>query len=219
MAADAFDEGTTEMAKSAPIENVIFDMGQVLLRFDGMMFARVFTDSEEDAVLLDEALFSSPAWPLLDSGTISEETMEMVAGNRLPERLHANLREAMADWDLHQPAIPETNELASRMKDAGLGLYLLSNAGVRFRRARNRIPCYPLLDGCVVSAFERLMKPDPRIYRLVCDRFGLAAESCLFVDDNPDNVEGAGVAGMQGYVFDDAAGLERFMAERGMSLS
>ena len=39
------------------IENVIFDMGNVLLRFDGMLFSRIFTKNEDDARLLDEALF------------------------------------------------------------------------------------------------------------------------------------------------------------------
>ena len=41
------------------IENVIFDMGNVLLRFDGMLFSRIFTKDEGDARLLNEALFAN----------------------------------------------------------------------------------------------------------------------------------------------------------------
>ena len=44
------------------IENVIFDMGNVLLRFDGMLFSRIFTKDEDDARLLNEALFAHPSW-------------------------------------------------------------------------------------------------------------------------------------------------------------
>lgn len=43
------------------IENVIFDMGNVLLRFDGMLFSRIFTKDEDDARLLNEALFANPS--------------------------------------------------------------------------------------------------------------------------------------------------------------
>ena len=40
-------------------------------------------------------------------------------------------------------------------------------------------------------------KPDPAIYQLLCERYGLTPAECLFVDDNADNCEGARIAGMQ----------------------
>ena len=98
------------------IENVIFDMGNVLLRFDGMLFSRIFTKDEDDARLLNEALFAHPSWSLLDAGVIDEDTMERIAQTRLPERLHAALHGALTEWDLHQPPIPGTNELARRLR-------------------------------------------------------------------------------------------------------
>lgn len=200
------------------IENVIFDMGNVLLRFDGMLFSRIFTKDEDDARLLDEALFANPSWALLDAGVIDEDTMERIAQTRLPKHLHAALHSALTEWDLHQPPIPGTNELARRLHEAGRGIYLLSNAGLRFERACTRIPCWSLIDGWVVSAFERLMKPDPSIYLLLCDRYGLEPSSCLFVDDNEDNVIGARAAGLAAYLFDDAKGLEAELRRRGTVL-
>lgn len=194
------------------IENVVFDMGGVLLQFDGMLFAREYCSTEEDARLLADAFFCAPEWPLLDAGAINESTMERIARGRLPERLHATLHECARTWDSHQPAIPETSEVARHLHDAGLDLYVLSNAGIRFERQKHRIPAYPLFSGTVCSAFEHLMKPDPLIYQLLCDRFELRPETCLFVDDNPANVEGAEVAGMRGYVFDgDASALEGYV--------
>ena len=59
------------------------------------------------------------------------------------------------------------------------------------------MPAWELMDGAVVSGEERLMKPEPAIYHLLCERYGLLAEECLFVDDNADNCEGARVAGMR----------------------
>jgi 2-haloacid dehalogenase len=62
----------------------------------------------------------------------------------------------------------------------------------------------------VVSAHERLVKPDAAIYRLLLDRNGLDAARCLFVDDSAQNVHGARAVGMRAHHFRDA---ERLAAE------
>ena len=52
--------------------------------------------------------------------------------------------------------------------------------------------------GVVISADEKLVKPDAAIYRRLTDRFGLDPAQCLFVDDMPANVAGAQAVGWQG---------------------
>lgn len=199
------------------IKNVIFDMGGVLMTFNGMRFARIFTDNEADAELLDRALFNRFEWSLLDAGVIGHETMQRVAEAALPERLHANLHECIAHWPEHSEPIPATNALVPRLKEHGLGVYLLSNASTRIDEQLGHCPAYPNMDGRVVSGEERLMKPDPAIYRLLCDRYELDPATCLFVDDNLNNCIGAEVAGMQSFHFAGdparaAADLERRLA-------
>ena len=179
------------------IKNVVFDMGNVLMLFDGPYFSAQFTDNEADAVALQRALFGSPAWNLLDSGTISYDTMLRVARAHLDERLWPNLDACFAGWAAYSTPIEETNALAAELKREGYGIYLLSNAGTRIHDQLNHMPAWSLMDGAVVSGEERLMKPDPAIYQLLCERYGLLAEECLFVDDNADNCEGARVAGMR----------------------
>ena len=205
-------------SQNTPVQNVVFDMGGVPLDFNGPLFSHVFTTNEEDAAALDAALFSSPAWPLLDAGAITEETIERMAQARLPERLWPNLRECMAHWHEHQPVIPETSTLVERLHAAGYGCYVLSNAGTRFWRQKDRIPSFSVMDGWVVSAYEHLMKPDPAIYALLCQRYELDPSSCLFVDDNQDNVEGARKAGMSAYRFTTAADLEVHLGDFGITL-
>ena len=61
---------------------------------------------------------------------------------------------------------------------------------------RSDIPFLSGFDGIVVSGDERLLKPDPAIYRLLLDRYGLEAEDCVFIDDSKANVEGAREVGM-----------------------
>ncbi len=198
------------------IRNIVFDVGGVLLRFDGRLFARPYVKDDTDAELLDAALFSSPFWLLLDAGAISEETMERIAADTLPERLRSALHECFAGWHNRQPVIAETNELAIRLHEKGYGCYILSNAGTRFSRLKDRIPSLPCMDGWVASAFERIMKPDPAIYLTLCERYGLRPEECLFVDDNIANVRGAEVAGMMGHLFVGADELECHLRELGV---
>ena len=80
---------------------VIFDVGNVLMTFDGRRFSRIFTDTEADAQLLYAALFDRPEWSLLDAGAISHDTMRRIAEAALPERLHPNLRACMDHWHEH----------------------------------------------------------------------------------------------------------------------
>ena len=183
------------------VKNVIFDMGNVLMTFDGPRFSSIFTDTPEDAALLQDALFGSPLWVLLDSGTISHETMTRYAENHLPERLYPNLHACIARWPDYSVPIEEVNDLAIRLKGEGYGIYVLTNANTRVMEQLGHAPALPFIDGYLVSAAERLMKPDPEIFRLICERFELNPTDCLFVDDNEDNCIGARVAGMHAYHF------------------
>lgn len=200
------------------IKNLVFDMGGVLMEFDGKLFARHFTSDEADAEALNAAIFDNDKWPLLDAGVVSEDTILTLALRKLPERLHDTARELFATWHLYQPVKQDTNDLVVRLHEAGYGCYLLSNAGIRWWHQKDRIPSFPVMDGWMVSAWERLMKPDPAIYTLFCDRFGIKPEECLFVDDNRDNVLGAEEAGMQGHVFEGADELEGYLKGQGLQL-
>ncbi|HLH48833.1 MAG TPA: HAD-IA family hydrolase, partial [Roseiarcus sp.] len=61
----------------------------------------------------------------------------------------------------------------------------------------------------IVSAHERLLKPDRAIFELLLSRYGLKAEECLFIDDSAANIAGARDVGMAAHHFKDAASLER----------
>ena len=178
------------------IKNVVFDMGNVLMTFDGPYFCAQFASAPKDAEALQAALFGRPEWALLDSGTITHETMLRVARAHLDQRLWPELDALFEGWPRFSAPIPATNELAARLKEQGYGIYLLSNASTHVKQQLSHMPSWPLMDGAVISGLERLMKPDPAIYRLLCERYGLEPSECLFVDDNADNCEGARAAGM-----------------------
>ncbi|WP_298849663.1 HAD family phosphatase [uncultured Ruegeria sp.] len=68
----------------------------------------------------------------------------------------------------------------------------------------------------VVSGQEKLLKPRPEIFHLLCERAGLPPESCIFIDDGLHNVEGARAVGMDGIHFTTPQALEGALIERGL---
>lgn len=59
------------------------------------------------------------------------------------------------------------------------------------------------------------MKPDRRIFEMLCDRASIAPEDCVFIDDGLQNVEGARAAGMDAIHFTSPQALEEALTERG----
>jgi 2-haloacid dehalogenase len=68
----------------------------------------------------------------------------------------------------------------------------------------------------MVSGIVGIIKPDPRIFTLLCDRADVLPEECLFIDDSATNVAGARAAGMAAHHFTDAISLGRDLTERGL---
>lgn len=84
---------------------------------------------------------------------------------------------------------------------------ILSNAidGAR-REEQARYGFEQLVDLIIYSYEVGLAKPDPRIYRLLCDRLGLAPAELVFLDDVPENVSAACDLGIHGLLHENTAG-------------
>jgi len=46
-------------------------------------------------------------------------------------------------------------------------------------------------DGLLISGEDKLIKPDPAIYKLAIKRFELDPQKCVFIDDRLENIEAA----------------------------
>jgi 2-haloacid dehalogenase len=107
------------------------------------------------------------------------------------------------------PSVALLRELSAR----GMPLYAITNfAADTFAEVVARFDFFALFDGIIVSAHERVLKPSPAIFRLLVDRYGLALEDCLFIDDTAENVAGARAVGMHAHHFASAAGLRDALA-------
>lgn len=184
------------------IRNIVFDMGQVLIRWRPEEILEHFDLTGEEKTMLLQELFWSPEWTQQDRGILTEGEMIERVSARLPESIHAAVEEVIKAWHVwHLTPMPGMAELVRRLKAQGYGIYLLSNASTALRGYFPRIPGSECFDGLMVSAEEKLLKPQHEIYERLYERFDLVPEQCVFIDDSPANIEGAMLTGMQGIVF------------------
>ena len=192
-------------------KNILFDMGNVLVRFDPALFLRRLGLVGEDAEMLNREIFRSVEWVRLDRGDISDEEALASIKPRLPARLHPAAEELVSRWDRPYTPIEGMPELVRELSAAGCGLYLLTNAS---RRHRDYWPKFPVSeyfgDRIMLSADWQLLKPDPAFFEKALSMFGLERGECVFIDDHAPNVEAALRLGLPAIVFHgDAARLRR----------
>ncbi len=184
------------------LKNVIFDFGGVVCTFSQDAILDDFCTGEAHACL-KPVLFRS--WQALDEGTADyeeyvAETLKLLDGEdkQIAQRF-------FREWHRSMRPIPGIWALIGELKARGYGVYLLSNASTWFAGHLDDYPILRLFDGRLISAPEKMAKPEERIYRLALERFGLKAAETLFVDDRAENTEAAERVGIAGYVFDGDA--------------
>ena len=183
------------------IKNILFDMGQVLIRFDRDYFMERLGVSEEDRALLMREVYLSVEWVQMDRGTLCEEEAFRKIAPRLPQRLHETAMKLICMWDRPILEVDGMYELAEELKALGYGIYLLSNASLRQHEYWPRIEASRFFDGTLISSDEGVIKPQPEIYRLILERFGLKADETVFLDDTLVNIEAAEKLGIHGIWF------------------
>ena len=203
------------------IKNIIFDMGQVLVKFDTDVFIkRVGIEDPKDKEIIMREVYKSVEWSMMDRGILTDEEAAKIMEERVPTHLKDKVRLLTCEWD--RPIIPieGMKELVKELKDNGYNIYLLSNASYNQKNYWPNVPGNECFDGTVVSAYVKLVKPQPEIFKYTLDKFGLKAEESLFIDDATLNVEGAIFTGLKGVVFHgDVIELREKLASMGVKIS
>ena len=194
---------------------VIFDVGKVLFQWDlRHLFAKLITDEGELQWFVTHVV--TPEWHFQhDAG---RPIADMVAERTAEYPQYAALIDAYAmrfNETIPGP-VPGSLELVERLHAAGVPLFAITNFGHEFWQGfRPTQPIFKRFQGIIVSGTEKVMKPDPAIYRLAIERFGVDPAGAIFVDDVSANVSGAESVGIAGHHFDGAAMLERDLVARG----
>ena len=202
------------------IRNIIFDMGEVLIHFDRPFFLQRLGLQPEEETLLMRQVFQSLEWARMDRGSMTDLEAAQSICQRVPAHLHEAVHKLVGMWD--RPILPVEGmyELVKELKEKGYRLLLLSNASIRQHEYWPRIPAHVFFDGKLISADVKLVKPQPEIYRLLCETFDVRPEECFFVDDSIQNIEGAFCCGIAGAVFhQDVSELRAIMCAHGIDVA
>ena len=164
--------------------NIVFDIGNVLVRWDPrFLFTQYFEDEEKMEWFL--AHVCNHEWNLeQDRGRSFAEAVKLAIAQ------HPDHAEAIAAYDTrwHETlphAIEGTVAIFKELVGRDAPVYAITNwNGDKFREAKQRFPFLYEFRDIVVSGDERLIKPDPAIYQLLLGRNGLEAADCLFIDDS-----------------------------------
>ena len=202
------------------IKNIVFDMGNVIIRFDRDAFIDRFGVTEEERKILLREIFLSPEWVMMDRGTLTDEQAADILCPRVPEHLRDIARKLIGFWDRPILEIEGIEPLIEELKGKGYGIYLLSNASCRQPDYWQRVPASRFFDGTLISYSVKLVKPMPEIYEKFFETFSLDRRECFFIDDSPANIEASLYVGMPGAVFhNDIRRLRRELRAAGVDVA
>ncbi|HHF0551389.1 TPA: HAD family hydrolase [Vibrio diabolicus] len=198
------------------IKNVIFDVGNVLVRWSPVEIVRLTFGHSVEAEKMAQLLFSSQIWKDLNKGIISEKEAKLCY-----QREHQVTAEEMDRFFYYvkhtQILLYGSVELLKRVKSAGYRVYALTdNVNEIVEHLRATYEFWPLFDGAIISSEVQLLKPQAEIYQTLLSTYQLQAEETVFLDDMPYNVEGARAVGMEAIQFENAQQCESELKAMGL---
>jgi len=192
-------------AQPGQIRGVIFDYGRVL----------AYTQNQGPRAAwerrlglqpgaLTRAVHNEHSWIAAQRGVITSDRhwQTVGAGLGLSPDDTAALRAAFYSGDVLNV---ELVACIDRLRTSGLRVGLLSNFSTDLRAMLVQHDLLWRFDALAISAELGVMKPNAAAYRAVLAMLGMAAQTCVFIDDVPANVAAAQGVGMHGIVFEDNA--------------
>lgn len=185
----------------AATPTVVFDVGNVLIRWDPVhVYREMIPDDAKRAWFMQNVC--TAAWNLeQDRGRSWEEGVALLVANH-PE-WESQIRAYDERWHEAVPGtIADSVAVLEELKASGEKVYAITNfSREKWAECLIRFPFLQSFDGVVVSAHERVVKPDPAIYQILLERYGLAAPDCIFIDDSARNIATARQIGMKAVHF------------------
>ncbi|MDO4243279.1 MAG: HAD family phosphatase [Actinomyces sp.] len=218
MTASAAGAETGHSTGRAAVTAVVLDIGNVVLAWEPVaaVAGRVgLRQWEEFVVGADFAGLNARS----DAGEPFETIVaELAAAHpRRPDWVEILRTYRRHHTDSLPGPVPGAPELIEDLVTRGVAVYALTNFDAEpFEAARRRFPVLERFAGVVVSGREHLVKPDPAIFTVLLERFGLDAERTLFVDDSPANTRAAAALGLQVHLFTGIGRLRAELCEHGL---
>ena len=199
------------------IKAVIFDLGGVLIDWNPeYLYRKIFTDPEEMRFFLSE--ICTPDWnEQQDEGRTLNEGTELLVES-FPQ-YESEIRAYYGRWQemLKGPIAPTVNLLRQLKEEKKVELYALTNwSAETYPIAYQRYAFLHWFKGVLVSGQEKIRKPFPAIFQLMCERYSLKPEESLFIDDNARNVAAAAELGFHTLHFKGPEKLQKDFIATGL---
>jgi len=200
------------------IKVVMFDLGNVVLKFDirriARKVARRYSINEDE---LFNFFFDSPLTKIHDEGKISSREFH----KRAMKHFNAGMkfREFKRTWNNifteNDRIIKLVMSLSKRYK-----IFLMSNTNkMHFDYIKSKYRIIKRFDHIFTSYEVGRLKPHPRIYREAIKTARVKPQSIVFIDDRKELVEGAQKMGIRAVQFEDnMARLRRDLTRFGVKL-
>jgi 2-haloacid dehalogenase len=196
---------------------MVFDLGGVLIDWNPRYFYRKVFGGDNAAMEHFLATVCTPQWnEQQDAGRPFAEACSLLKAE------HPDQAELIDAWLVGYPemlagAIPGTVALLAELREQGVPLYAITNwSAETFPIALKRFDFLHWFRGILVSGEVKLLKPDPRIFRILFERCAINPADAVYVDDHQSNADAATALGMHGLRFRDALQLRRDFERLGL---
>jgi 2-haloacid dehalogenase len=196
--------------------NVVFDLGMVLIDWDPRhLYRKVFADEAKMEWFLSDVCHS--AWNLEQDRGRSFVDAVIEATSRHPDYAPEIAMYRDRWMEMAPSAIAGSVAILEELHVKGVPLYAITNwNGDTFRATRGRFGFLSLFRDIVVSGDEKMLKPEPAIFKLLAKRNGIKLKDSAFIDDSIKNVVGAKAVGMEGIHFASPELLRKDLVKLGV---
>ncbi|MBM3633457.1 MAG: HAD family phosphatase [Alphaproteobacteria bacterium] len=200
------------------IKNIVFDVGNVLIKWSPQDIVRHFFNQERSSDELMLKLFKSSVWFDLNLGKLTEKEVIQIYKKQLgiPEETLENLMIAVRESLV---PLEGSIELLEELYDQGYPLYSITDNVIEIvSYLKTRYDFFQKFSGIVVSGEIGALKPSPLPYKTLIESYSLVPEETLFIDDLDKNVMGAQAIGLKGMQFMNAAQCRLDLRDLGVNV-
>ena len=201
-----------------PIDCVVFDIGNVLVRWDPHnLYRRMgYADAATQSIMAETGL-PEVNHRQLDAGAPYGATIAGLA-DRFPQHAEFILAFDRRWTEMVDGALEPNVAVFKWLKQAGYPVHAISNfSREKFDIVRRLFPFLDEFDELVISADVGMVKPDREIFELLIERTNLEPAQSLFVDDSEENIAAAHRIGFDTVLFKHGeTDLQAELARRGV---
>lgn len=199
------------------IKYIVFDFGGVLIDWNPRYFYKnVFKDESELDFFLNEVCNHS--WnEKQDAGrSFKDGIADLVIKH---PQYSKEIEMFYTNWiDMIGGDIKENTSLIDELWQEYLLFGLTNWSAETFPLIYDKYPFFEKLDGIIVSGEEKLIKPDPEIYKRLLQKCEIEAKYALFIDDNEANIKTAHDMGFHTIHLKQEVNLREEMKKKGIEI-